>query len=387
LNDPVPNAPNAASRWRMHAHLPVLPPLIALTEIAVLFCVLVLADALYPGLELFDVRPHPFWIPVLLLSLQYGTASGLLAAVVAIGLRAWAGFPEQTGTETYFTYLVKIWIEPILWIGAAVLLGQFRLRQIGQKQELLFQVRELASQRGALADYAKNLREHCTALERRIAGRSEPGVLLALQAMDAAYAQGATATDDQIGEALTRVIGLAMPGAQASLYAADPTGLRLTARTGAGIDREIRPWIASTEPLFQAIVNEAVSASVLSAEGERRLGGAGVAAVPVFAPGYATGSQSRRIVGMLKIETIDPASLGEACSPALATVARAFAPALDARAARTGQQPVEVTIQTPGAQTHPAQKIWRHLRWFSVRSVAAEFDTATPAKSRSGTPR
>jgi polysaccharide biosynthesis protein PelD len=386
LNDPVPNAPKPERPWRLQAHLPVLPPITALVEIAVLFSVLLGAEWLYPGIELFDIRPHPFWVPVLLLSLQYGTVSGLLAASVAIALRAWAGFPEQSGSESYFTYLVKIWIEPILWIGAAVLLGQFRMRQIGQKQELVFQVGELASQRGALADYAKNLRDHSTALERQIAGRNEPGIMQTLQAIDAAYERAATGNDEQLSETLAQVMSLALPGSEATLYVADPSGLRLAANTDRRGNRELRSWVAPADPLFRTIALEAQGVSVLTAEGERRLGGAGVAAVPVFGTGEPTGASGKHVVGMLKMETVLPANLGDACLPALATIARAFAPALERRLASSGQRPVDATAVAAIQPAQPAQRIWRHLRWFGRHSGLAKSDAAPPAKVRSGTP-
>ena len=86
----------------------MLPPWTAIGEIVVIYAALLTADWLHPGLELSDIRPHPFWFPVLLLSLQYGTVSGLLSAMIAIALLALGGFREQTPSETYFTYLLTI---------------------------------------------------------------------------------------------------------------------------------------------------------------------------------------------------------------------------------------------------------------------------------------
>src|SRR5262249_28579364 len=78
------------------AGLPVLPPGIALVELLVLLVVPILLEWLVPGFpDLTQIQPHPYWFPILLLSLQYGTVSGFLAAIVAI-TGAWLiGWPEQ----------------------------------------------------------------------------------------------------------------------------------------------------------------------------------------------------------------------------------------------------------------------------------------------------
>jgi polysaccharide biosynthesis protein PelD len=360
LNDPFDPVPPAPRERRAAVRLPVLPPPLALLEIAVLFAVLVLIDWLFPAMELADFRPHPFWLPVLLLSLQYGTVSGLVAASVAILLRAGTGFPEQGPSETYFTYLLKIWIEPILWIAAAVILGQFRLRQINQKQQLLFQLSELESQRATLGDYAHNLRTHCTALERQLAGRSEPDIQQVLAALDLASIPAPA-----LAESFARVINQALPGASASLYLADPTGLRLTARSAAGDDPRCRPWIGPTDPLFRAIAGDGAGVSVLSVEGEQRLAGHGLAAVPVFAVPVTGSSSDRRVLGMLKLEGIDPSALQATILPALATLARAYAPALQVLLDRSGHSAVVAAMVTPVGTSVPPR--WRHLRWFAGR--------------------
>ena len=86
--------------------LPVLPPLMALVEILVLMVVPGLLDYFWTGFpSLAETQPHFFWLPVLLLSLQYGTVSGLLAAGVAITITALLGWPDQEVGENHFNYL------------------------------------------------------------------------------------------------------------------------------------------------------------------------------------------------------------------------------------------------------------------------------------------
>ena len=360
MNDPIAELERPTSRPPAATRLPVLPRFAALVEIAVLYLGLLAIDWLQPGIDLFDFRPHPFWLPVLLLSLQYGTVSGLLAAAIAIALTAGAGFPEQNPAQTYFSYLIKIWMEPMLWIGAAVLIGQFRMRQISRKQQLAFRVAELAAQKSAIADYAQNLRAHCNALERQIAGRSDPAALQVLQALDAAYEQGLAHGASALAESFGHVIRTALPGARATLYAVDAAGLRLAASTDPAMGSTSQGTIAPSEMLYRTIVTEGIAVSVLTRDGEARLGGHGIAAVPVAS--IAAGRSGRGIVGMLKIDEIDPAALGASSLPALSAIARAFAPALEAGIGGSLPAPVQAV---PAATGIPAPRFLRHLRWLA----------------------
>ena len=81
--------PEPALERRMDSlGLPVLPPLIALVELAALIGLIVLVDWATPDIDLTDLKPNPLWLPVLLLSLQYGTVSGLMAALFAVASMA-----------------------------------------------------------------------------------------------------------------------------------------------------------------------------------------------------------------------------------------------------------------------------------------------------------
>jgi hypothetical protein len=301
---------------------PVLPPPAALLEIAVLFA-LIIGLGWLTGQDLADLRPHPFWVPVLLLSLQYGTVSGLLAAGIATAFTGLGQLPEQVVGETYFVYFLRIWIEPILWIASAVLLGQFRMRQIANKMELVRQVQELAAQRTSLANYAGKLRHRCETLERRLAGRQEPDSLLMLQAIGGARVAGAPG----LNVAFARVMAAVLPGSQASLFVVDQHQLRraLTAPVaGVGLPRGVTlQALDATHPVFHGIVGRGEGASVLTAAGEAVLAGQGIAAVPMR-------SDQGAVIGMIKVEVMDSHLLGPSTLGVLDAVAGALAGPLQA---------------------------------------------------------
>jgi polysaccharide biosynthesis protein PelD len=343
------------------ARFPVLPPPAALLEIAVLFG-LIIGLGWLTGQDLADLRPHPFWVPVLLLSLQYGTVSGLLAAGIATACTGLGQLPEQVVGETYFVYFLRIWIEPILWISAAVLLGQFRMRQIANKLELARQVEELLAQRTSLADYAGKLRQRCETLERRLAGRIEPDALLMLQAISQLRRSGMPQVDAAFGHAMTAVL----PGCQASLYLLDPEPpragtarlLRRSSVASADPDHGAITELNPAQALYQAIVQRAEGASVLTAAGEAILAGQGLLAVPVQ-------SDDGVVIGMIKVEAMDAHLLGPGSLNAITAVAAALASPLQGamRRHRTADAPAERRVPLDGAAAGQGtgQGIWRHV--------------------------
>ena len=356
--------------------LPVLPPRSAVVELVVIVLAIVVLDWLLPSQGLAEIGPSPYWLPVLLMTLQYGTVSGLLAAGVGIAMTMLPGVPEQGVGENHFVYLLRIWAQPILWIAVAVLLGQFRIRQIAVKRELIRQVEELSSQRRALADYATNLRQRCETIERRIAGRDEVPGLAAVAAVDALADPGA-----DLAAALDRAAALAFPGADVSVYVREDAGLRLVASAGLAPDGATSDLLSPVHPLFRAVVERGGGLSILSAADEPLLAGEGLAAVAVRAP--AGGA----VVGLVKLDRAPPSLVGADTTAALSTLAaaigRRYADA-DARAdggARAGPEPA--TGATAGESSLRGH-FRRTMTW--LRGEGAD-DRAETAPTGPGTAR
>ncbi len=293
---------------------PVLPPPSAVLELLVLVLAINFVDWLLPSQDLADVGPNPYWVPVLLLTLQYGTVSGLLAAGVGIAMTMLPGVPEQGVGENHFAYLLRIWAQPILWVGVAVLLGQFRMRQLAAKQVLARRVEELGTQRQALADYAANLRRRCERLEREAASRAEVPSMEALAAASHLVRQ-----DVDLALAFPAAITAAMPGAAASIFIATDGGLERAAQCGWFGTSTWADELTVVHPLHRAVVGRGDSVSVLTAAGEAALSGEGVAAVPIRA---ASGSA---VIGMLKIESADERLLSRETLPGLEAIAAILA--------------------------------------------------------------
>jgi polysaccharide biosynthesis protein PelD len=334
------------------AGLPVLPPGNALVELLVLLVVPILLEWLLPTFpDLTQIQPHPYWFPILLLSLQYGTVSGFLAAIVAI-IGAWLiGWPEQDIGENHFQYLVRIWTLPVLWIGTALILGQFRMRQIMQKIELQRQVEELKRDQATLAGYANRMRLRCDELERSMTARATPDAVRlvdALAALRSAKVSNIEATFRQCMHAL-------LPEGQASLFVANGDGLTLVASFGWPRNARWGRSLDASAPLTRAVLRDMRAVSALHPGDELVLAGEGLIAVPAMLPGRT------EIVGMLKAEDLDPGNFIPATVGRLEVLAAAFAEVL-ADCAHGRLTPVYEHRRSVH-DVVPRVRPWRQMRW------------------------
>jgi hypothetical protein len=70
--------------------------------------------------------PHPFWIPVLLMSAQYGIMGGLFAVLAAAGAYFATELPVQSASQDFYDYAAIAAAQPCAWFAAALVLGGLR---------------------------------------------------------------------------------------------------------------------------------------------------------------------------------------------------------------------------------------------------------------------
>jgi polysaccharide biosynthesis protein PelD len=364
--------------WQGAVWLPVVPPFGALVELAAIIAAIMLADWALPGVDIATLEPSPYWLPVLLLSLQYGTVAGLLAAGISTIAHVLAGLPEQAVGENLFTYLLRIWALPILWIGVSLLLGQFRLRQIEVKQALQQTLGQRTAEAQTLTLYAKDLEQRCHRLERHMTSRqvvSGSGLLDALSALVRTDPSNGSSVGATLASALDTVRAEAFPGAQISLFSVTPVGCELAAKSGWPESAAWPHEIPATHPLYRAITGERRTVSVLNRGDETVLAGHGLAAHPIFS------AESGRVAGLIKIEAADASLITEQLPYRLAVIARLVAPALtDPRSAadNRGLRAVSQNGLHNGPHNGPEPvrltRGWQHHTW---RDTAR--DAASPA--------
>ena len=337
--------------------VPVLPPLSGLIELAILVAAISSITWLFPDLEISDIQPNPFWLPVLLLSLQYGTVSGVLAAGVALLVTVASGLPEEGVGENHFSYALRVYSQPILWFAAAVLLGQFRMRQISAKEALRQQLVDISEEREALSGYASSLRARLESLERGRAGESDVPAVRLLNRIDELRNTG---RGHDIGPAFAKAMECALPGIAASVFCVTTKGLEKVASVGWPSNARWASELPAAHALYKAVITDGACLTVLDRGDDLTLSGEGLVAVPI-----GPREPGAPVVGLVKIEKLDPAALTEEIVPVLQLVASLLSQRLGPGVQRPAAPPAAI----PEPVRPPANL--RTIRW-KPNAVAQE---------------
>ncbi|WP_448189942.1 GAF domain-containing protein [Azospirillum sp. sgz301742] len=265
----------------------------ALLELVLFFGAALALDTLTGGARFESVQPHPFWIPVLLLAVQYGTGEGVLAAMAAtLALRV-GNMPEQLISQDFYQYLYAVSREPILWLVAAVLLGELRMRQLREREELRAGLAAARRESDAIARSYRQLKTVKESLETRVAGQ--------LRTVFTLYQAAKSIDKLDEGEIMLGVADLirtVMRPEKFSLFLLNNDVLESVTNDGWEDDDTYARWFDAASPIFETVVGRQRFLCVARPEDERILQGQGLLAGPLVS------EDTGAVVGMVKVESL-----------------------------------------------------------------------------------
>ena len=268
-------------------------------ELALIFGGLLFIGLFVPGLRgTAGVTLSPFWVPVLLLAVQYGTMTGLAAAVIATAVSLTLGEQPPQAGEDYYAHFLKLWRDPMLWLAAVLVVGAISDKRIRQRDALAESLRQADEQRHSITCYCDQLEWHAEQLERRIAASEaltlEDG-LIALNELHESTLAGA-------GPALVRAVEVMLgPDTRFSILTRTENGLSRAQFDSVGggleLDADARAATPGDHAFFQAMVLLRRTLSALRGHDAQLLNGVGIAAGPIVEDG-------QRLAGVLVIEQV-----------------------------------------------------------------------------------
>ena len=272
---------------------------VALIEIALFLALALATDRwLFQGDRFQSVAPHPFWILVLLVSAQYGTREGLLAAALSsVALLAFH-LPDPAAGPDPYAGLLALVRRPVSWMVVAFVLGELRQRQIRRETDLALSLETALRREAELRSACESLDRARRELETFVAG--QPATLLSV--CRAAPLLESTDPARTVPGAIGLVRAVLNP-ARFSLFLRREGGLHLAAQHGWAEGDSWRRAFPDFHPLARAILEEGRCLSAARPEDDAALAGEGILAAPLRDPGGA-------ILGMLKIEDPDLARGG-----------------------------------------------------------------------------
>ncbi len=246
------------------------------------------------GNRFWDVNPHPFWIVVLLIAVQYGTGEGLIAAILASATLLLGNIPAMTEGTSQTDWIYSIAINPVLWIAAAWVLGELRQRHVRERTTLVRELDDAHQREELISNSYKFVKQRKESLEVQVSGQL-------LSSVDAYRAAKAVETLDpkSVMQGVERLVKSVLGPQKFSLYLFNDNKLSATIIHGWNSGDPYLPEIDSFHPIYRAVVGQRDVLVVANEEHETVLENQGIMAGPVVDP------DSGRVVGMLKVEQLE----------------------------------------------------------------------------------
>ncbi len=267
----------------------------ALFEIALFLIVMVLLDTLaFDNNRFYDVYPHPFWAIIILVAAQYGTAEAVIAAIATSVVLLVGNLPEQTIYQDMYDYLLDIFSRPLMWLSAAVLVGELRQRHINERNMLRKELNEAEIREEKITasyQWVKQLKER---LELRIASQLRSSVAT-YQAVK--HLERLSPTDVLGG--IEQMIKSVLNPQEFSIYLLENEELRISAMVGWQDNAPYKTVLTSKDRIYQEIIGDRSTLCVANEDDAVTLQEQGVLAGPIIH------RETGELFGMIKIESLD----------------------------------------------------------------------------------
>lgn len=156
-------------------------------ETVVIICLIVVLQHIVPNISDATAHlPNPLWVPVLLMSCQYGIMGGLFATLCSSGVVLAGDLPVRSASQEFYAYAGTLAAQPCSWFATALVLGGLRTLHLHRLREMT----EVAASANRMATgMSRGLRQavqEVNELERRLAEDSttKTRMLYALARLD-----------------------------------------------------------------------------------------------------------------------------------------------------------------------------------------------------------
>lgn len=266
----------------------------ALVEITLFLGLTLLLDIVFLGGDRYlQVQPHPFWIIILLAAVQYGTSEGLLAAILSsVALLAW-NLPPHPLEQNLYDYLLTAAKQPLMWMVAAVILGELRMRHLKERGELVKNLAGTSEREHIISEAYINLKRIKEKLETHMAGELRSSV----NAYNAMKSLG-TLNPSRTLLGVEEVVKAVMDPEKFSVYALGADGLESATCVGWKEEEPYSRRFPNTSAIYHEIVGRQRMLCCINDNEAKILGREGLIAAPLI------DAETGKVFGMLKIEDI-----------------------------------------------------------------------------------
>ncbi len=259
--------------------------------VAFLLIMLVCSFFFGAGDRFWGVEPHPFWVIIVLVAVQYGTSEGVLAALLSSAVLLFGNMPERVLNQDMYAYAYEIFHLPVLWLISAVVIGELRKRHVRERDHLRRELAEAQNRELVIAESYSKVKTLKERLELKIASQLRASVhtYRAARAIEKNHP-----TDVLHGvEELVRSV---MNPDKFSVYLLGNGSLNSTITYGWKDGDGFQTQYNATDALYKEVVGNQHVLCIANRDHQKVLGSQGVLAGPLV------DAETGEISGMLKIE-------------------------------------------------------------------------------------
>lgn len=266
----------------------------ALLEMAIIFFILLFANIVFgDGNRYFDVMPHPFWVIVILMAVQYGTVEAVLAAILSSVFLLFGNMPEQALNQDMYDYLYIIFRQPLLWLLAAVLVGELRQRHVREREYLMKELHDSSERERIIAESYSSVKTLKEKLELKISGQLR-GAVNTFRAAKEIEKNHPT----EVLQGIQELVRSTMQPEKFSVYLLNKDGLVPTITYGWTSEDGYQEKYSANDELYKNVVGAQQVLCIANSDHQAILGEQGVLAGPLL------DTETGEVSGMLKVEGI-----------------------------------------------------------------------------------
>ncbi len=270
-------------------------PIIAYVETILFLSLVVFLSYMWgDGKRFVDYYLHPFWIIILLISIQHGTLAGIMSVILSTLFLYVGNVPPQNAQESTFEYQFHLAFLPLLWFVTAFILGEIRRGEIQETEELKHNFAKSTEEAKAITDAYQDLKKIKESLETQLGSQLRTSAMIYQT-----FKSLGTLHPGLVLMNLNQIVEPILNPKKYSIYALGTNGFESTLCKGWNEEEAYLRRFSQDHPLYQQIAGKQKMVCVINADDEKILAGEGILAAPLIDP------DTGEVFGMLKIEEID----------------------------------------------------------------------------------
>ncbi len=245
------------------------------------------------GNRFWGVEPHPFWVIVILMAVQYGTSEGVFAAVLSSVALLLGNMPEQQLNPDTYAYIYDVLRLPVLWLIAAVVVGELRQRHVREREYLKKELHDARQREEVIAESYHKVKMLKERLELKIASqlRASVNTYRAARAIEKNHPA-------DVLQGVQELVRSVMQPEKFSVYLLGNDGLSSTVTYGWQEGDNFPQQYGANDPIYKEVIGNQHVLCIANRDHQRILKDQGVLAGPLV------DNETGEINGMLKIEKI-----------------------------------------------------------------------------------